>query len=90
MVEYWVVFVTLTGLVSLRLRHNPEPTDADPGLSIVKVPGLIILVAWLAIAFVITTSFIRHPLTGSGFALFCFVSGALRTVVKAQDTRHWE
>jgi len=71
-VEYSVAFVTILGLVNLRLQNRG--VNRNIAQSIFRVPWLLILVASTATVVMVLISVIRHPLIGVGYLISCAAS----------------
>ncbi|KAK4196659.1 amino acid transporter [Triangularia verruculosa] len=78
-VEYWIVFLTLVGLLSLRFFPTPDQRTQTVTMPIFKVPVIVILVALLALGFMVILSIARHQLAGIGFMIFCVGSGVFHS-----------
>ncbi|KAK0639569.1 amino acid/polyamine transporter I [Cercophora newfieldiana] len=78
-IEYAVVFLTLVGLLYLRLGPVPDAVTPDHNQTILKVPFLLIPVALITVASMVVISTIWHPRAGIGFILCCVVSGLIHT-----------
>jgi hypothetical protein len=79
-IEYAVVFLTLIGLLYLRLRPKPvtEASDTQP---ILKVPFVLIPIALLTVTSMVVVSTIYHPRAGMGFFACFLLSGLIHTFV---------
>jgi hypothetical protein len=81
-VEYSVTFVTLVGLLTLRLR--PKSPEGNTSRVVYRVPWLLILVASAATAVVVSISVARHSIAGIGFLAFGVASaGIYRRIIRA-------
>jgi amino acid transporter len=77
-VEYAVVFLTLVGLLYLRLRPKPD-TDAPDNRPILKVPFILIPIALFTVTSMVVVSTIYHPRAGIGFVVCFILSGLTHT-----------
>ena len=80
-VEYAVVFLTLIGLLFLRLRSKADTEDDDPDRPIIKVPFILIPIALLTVTWMVVVSSIRHWHAGVVFILCCAAIAGLHTLV---------
>lgn len=71
-VEYSIVFLTLVGLVALRLRRKiPNDGLVPPRY---RVPWVLIAVASLMTTFILCVSVTRHPFSGLSYLAFSAAS----------------
>ncbi|KAK5655361.1 hypothetical protein OQA88_5928 [Cercophora sp. LCS_1] len=73
-IEYSVVFLTLMGLLWLRLKPTPS-AEEDGGQLIIKVHFILIPIALFTVASIVGISTVRHWHAGVGFVICCVTSG---------------
>ncbi|KAK1830663.1 amino acid transporter [Podospora conica] len=80
-IEYTVVFLSLIGLLSLRIRGSSTTGNGAASEAVIKVPTALIPVALATVGWMVLFSTIRHPEAGLGFFLCCALGAAIHTII---------
>jgi len=80
-IEYSVVFLSLIGLLSLRIRGSSATGNGAASEAVIKVPIVLIPVALVTVGWMVLFSTIRHPEAGLGFFGCCALGAAIHTSI---------